>query len=78
MTQPNDLFGPLLPRFRFCPSLGELTTTLSHPETTSHREMNPEQLRAVGITGGTIRLSIGIESADSILAALERGLQTKA
>lgn len=66
------------PEIPFCPSLGELTTTLSHPETTSHREMNPEQLRAVGITGGTIRLSIGIESADSILAALERGLQTKA
>ena len=58
----------------FCPSLGELTTTLSHPKSTSHRDMSAEELRAVGITDGTIRLSIGIEPVDVISAALRRGL----
>ena len=58
----------------FCPSLGELSTTLSHPETTSHRGMTPEQRAALGITGGTIRLSVGTESAQFIREALAQGL----
>jgi cystathionine beta-lyase/cystathionine gamma-synthase len=58
----------------FCPSLGELNTTLSHPESTSHRGMTAADRAALGITGGTIRLSVGIESADWILAAITAGL----
>lgn len=58
----------------FCPSLGELSTTLSHPESTSHRALSAEQRAALGITGGTIRLSVGIESSGAIIEALERGL----
>ncbi|ADB15756.1 Cystathionine gamma-synthase [Pirellula staleyi DSM 6068] len=58
----------------FCPSLGELNTTLSHPETTSHRGMSIEAREALGITGGTIRLSVGTESKETILARLEQGL----
>ncbi|MEX2185327.1 MAG: aminotransferase class V-fold PLP-dependent enzyme, partial [Pirellulales bacterium] len=48
----------------FCPSLGELSTTLSHPATTSHRGLSETQRAALGITGGTIRLSIGIETPE--------------
>lgn len=59
----------------FCPSLGELTTTLSHPETTSHRGLSAAERAALGITGGTIRLSVGIESADFIRHALATGLR---
>jgi len=58
----------------FCPSLGELSTTLSHPESTSHRGLTPEQRAALGITGGTIRLSVGTESPEFILDAIHRGL----
>ncbi|MDX1944289.1 MAG: aminotransferase class I/II-fold pyridoxal phosphate-dependent enzyme [Pirellulaceae bacterium] len=59
----------------FCPSLGELSTTLSHPETTSHRGLTAEQRAALGITGGTIRLSVGTESAPFIRDALAEGLR---
>src|SRR5262249_55386056 len=59
----------------FCPSLGEVSTTLSHPETTSHRGMTPEQRAALGITGGTIRLSVGTESLEFIREALMEALQ---
>jgi cystathionine beta-lyase/cystathionine gamma-synthase len=59
----------------FCPSLGEVSTTLSHPETTSHRALTTEQRAALGITGGTIRLSVGTESADFIREALMEGLK---
>jgi cystathionine beta-lyase/cystathionine gamma-synthase len=58
----------------FCPSLGELSTTLSHPETTSHRGLSAEQRESLGITGGTIRLSVGTESLDFITEALSTGL----
>ncbi len=61
-------------RIPFSPSLGDLSTTLSHPASTSHRKLSPEAQAALGITGGTIRLSIGIESAATILGAVEEGL----
>lgn len=61
-------------RIPFCPSLGELGTTLSHPESTSHRGLTPEGRAALGISGGTIRLSVGIEPIDDVLAALGEGL----
>jgi cystathionine beta-lyase/cystathionine gamma-synthase len=60
----------------FCPSLGEVTTTLSHPETTSHRGLTPEGRAALGITGGTIRLSVGIEPVEEILSAISDALAT--
>jgi cystathionine beta-lyase/cystathionine gamma-synthase len=61
-------------RIPFCPSLGELSTTLSHPETTSHRGMTADQRAALGITGGTIRLSVGTESIEFIREALAEAL----
>lgn len=58
----------------FCPSLGELSTTLSHPESTSHRALTAQARADLGITSGTIRLSIGIESTPAVLAAIDEGL----
>ena len=56
----------------FSPSLGDLSTTLSHPESTSHRGLSPEERARLGITAGTIRLSIGIESTEAILGGAGR------
>ncbi|MEX0679612.1 MAG: aminotransferase class I/II-fold pyridoxal phosphate-dependent enzyme [Pirellulales bacterium] len=58
----------------FCPSLGELATTLSHPESTSHRALEAEARSALGIRGGTIRLSVGIESTAAVIEAVRAGL----
>jgi cystathionine beta-lyase/cystathionine gamma-synthase len=58
----------------FCPSLGELSTTLGHPASTSHRGLSAAQRAALGIAGGTIRLSIGIETAEHIQASLAAAL----
>lgn len=58
----------------FSPSLGELCTTLSHPQSTSHRGLSEAERQALGISGGTIRLSVGIESPQFILAGLDEGL----
>ena len=58
----------------FCPSLGEISTTLTHPATTSHRSLPEAECLTLGIEGGTIRLSVGIESADHIQDALSAGI----
>jgi cystathionine beta-lyase/cystathionine gamma-synthase len=58
----------------FCPSLGEASTTLSHPSSTSHRGLTDQEGKILGITPGTIRLSVGIESIEFITGALELGL----
>lgn len=62
-------------RIPFCPSLGDLCTTLSHPESTSHRGLSPAERERLGIRGGTIRLSVGIESAEHVVAAVEAGVR---
>jgi cystathionine beta-lyase/cystathionine gamma-synthase len=69
-----DAFMQGARRIPFCPSLGEASTTLSHPLTTSHRATSEAQRAALGIHGGTIRLSIGTESPEFVLEALAEGL----
>ena len=59
----------------FCPSLGEVATSVSHPASTSHRRASAELLRRIGITQGTVRLSIGTESQDWIWRTLQSALQ---
>ncbi|MEC9091665.1 MAG: aminotransferase class I/II-fold pyridoxal phosphate-dependent enzyme [Planctomycetota bacterium] len=49
---------------RFCPSLGEIATTVSHPRSTSHKNMPAETARKMGITDGLLRISCGVESFD--------------
>lgn len=58
----------------FCPSLADLGTTLSHPATTSHRALSPADQASQGIFGGTIRLSVGIESTTHTATRLTAGL----
>jgi cystathionine beta-lyase/cystathionine gamma-synthase len=58
----------------FSPSLGHVGTTLSHPDTTSHRYESPAEKRRQGITDGLIRLSVGIEPFDRIRDEMAKGL----
>ena len=45
----------------FAPTLGDIGTTLSHPASSSHRGLTPEDRAGLGITEGFIRVSVGIE-----------------
>ena len=57
-------------QIEFCPSLGEVRTTLSHPASTSHRSLSPSPAARSGIRPGTVRLSLGIESGRWLLEQL--------
>lgn len=46
-----------------------------HPASATHRQLTDEQLKAAGINGGLIRLSVGIEHIDDIIADLEHALK---
>jgi cystathionine beta-lyase/cystathionine gamma-synthase len=69
-----DAFIARARQIPFSPSLGEVSTTLSHPESTSHRGLTADERVALGISGGTIRLSVGTESEEFVRAALAEGL----
>ena len=70
----NTLIGRLGERIPFLPSLGDLTTSLSHPASTGHWRMPAAEQARLGITGGTIRLSVGIEPPHQVCSAVEQGL----
>ncbi|GGV01380.1 methionine gamma-lyase [Kitasatospora herbaricolor] len=56
------------------PSLGGVHTLVMHPASTSHRQLDDEQLRAAGIGAGTIRVTVGIEHPDDLWADLDQAL----
>jgi len=52
----------------FAASLGGVETTISYPEITSHRSLSPAERADLGVGPGTIRVSVGIEAAEDIVA----------
>lgn len=60
---------------KLVPSLAGVSTTISYPARTSHRAYSSEQLEAAGITYGTLRLSVGLEESEDIIAELESALK---
>jgi cystathionine beta-lyase/cystathionine gamma-synthase len=59
----------------FSPSLGDTMTTCSHPATTSHRYLDPQEKQRQGIGDGLVRLSVGIEDLADIQKELAKGLK---
>jgi cystathionine beta-lyase/cystathionine gamma-synthase len=55
-------------------SLGGVETLISHPATMTHAAVGEEGRRKIGITDGLVRISVGIEDADDILADLDQAL----
>lgn len=55
-------------------SLGDARSLISHPASTSHVVLSREARLEQGVTDGLVRLSVGLEDVDDIIADLERGL----
>jgi len=56
-------------------SLGDVFTSVLHPATASHRELLPAKRQEWGIVDGLIRISVGIEKIDDIIADISQGLE---
>ncbi len=66
-----------LDRIQLCTlavSLGNIDTLVEHPASMTHRVVEPAEREASGITEGLIRISVGLESADDIVADLDHAL----
>ncbi|EZQ10459.1 O-succinylhomoserine sulfhydrylase [Acinetobacter sp. Ver3] len=55
-------------------NLGDAKSTITHPATTTHGKLPDEAKAAAGIAEGLIRLSVGLEDVDDIIADIQRGL----
>ena len=60
--------------FKLAVSLGGTESLACHPGTTTHSGVSANERAALGITDGMIRLSIGLEDPEDLIADLERGL----
>jgi len=58
----------------FAASLGGVETTVSYPEITSHRSLTPDERAELGVGPGTVRVSVGIEAAEDIIADFAQAL----
>ncbi|WP_374446717.1 O-succinylhomoserine sulfhydrylase [Stella sp.] len=56
------------------PNLGDAKTLIAHPATTTHANVAPEERARLGIADGTLRLSVGLEDVDDLLADIEQAL----
>jgi len=61
--------------FTLAPSLGGVESLVSIPVLTSHVMIDPEHRKKMGVTEQMIRLSVGIENADDLIADLEHALE---
>jgi cystathionine beta-lyase/cystathionine gamma-synthase len=58
----------------FAPSLGGTETLITRPAATSHAGLSPDERRAIGIADGLVRLSVGIEATEDLIADLAQAL----
>lgn len=54
-------------------NIGDVRSLVIHPASTTHQQLTPEEQLATGVTPGLVRLAVGLEGIDDILADLERG-----
>ena len=67
-------FIEALKMFYHVANIGDARSLAIHPATTTHSQLNDKELLAAGVTPGYVRLSIGIEHPDDIIADIKQAL----
>lgn len=57
-----------------CANVGDTRSLISHPATTTHSQLNEEQLNKAGISSSTVRISVGIENVNDIIDDIKQAL----
>ncbi|MEC4749311.1 bifunctional O-acetylhomoserine aminocarboxypropyltransferase/cysteine synthase [Methylomicrobium sp. Wu6] len=71
----GERFQDALKLFTRLVNIGDAKSLACHPASTTHRQLSPEELVKAGVTEDMVRLSIGIEHSDDIVADLEQALE---
>ena len=69
-----DQFTTHLHFVHYASTLGGIHTTLMHPVTSSHADVPDDKRRAMGITPGLLRISVGIEDPDDLIHEFTQAL----
>ena len=56
-------------------NIGDAKSLACHPATTTHRQLSPEELKTAGVSEDLVRISVGIEHIDDIIADIEQALE---
>lgn len=74
-TEAGQAFVSALELHSNVANIGDVRSLVIHPASTTHSQLTTDELAKSGITPGMVRLSVGIEHIDDILADLERGFE---
>jgi O-acetylhomoserine (thiol)-lyase len=55
-------------------NIGDAKSLACHPASTTHRQLSPEELASAGVSDGLIRISVGIEHIDDIIADVAQAI----
>ena len=56
-------------------NIGDAKSLACHPASTTHRQLNDEELKAAGVSSDLVRISVGIENIDDIIADVSQALE---
>ena len=73
-VEAGKRFIESLKMFYHVANIGDARSLAIHPATTTHSQLTEKELLAAGVTAGYVRLSIGIEHPDDIIADLDQAL----
>ncbi|MPZ53710.1 MAG: aminotransferase class I/II-fold pyridoxal phosphate-dependent enzyme [Acidimicrobiia bacterium] len=74
-TEAGKKLMDSVPLWSLAENLGQVESIITHPVTMTHAAVPPEERKAAGITDGLVRLSVGMEDVEDLIAALEEGLE---
>ena len=74
-VESGKKFIESLKMFYHVANIGDARSLAIHPATTTHSQLTEKELLAAGVTPGYVRLSIGIEHPDDIIADLDQALK---
>lgn len=70
-VEAGSKFVDSLKLFSHVANIGDVRSLVIHPASTTHSQLSPEQQLTAGVTPGLVRLSVGLESVDDLIADLE-------
>jgi O-acetylhomoserine (thiol)-lyase len=76
--EAGQRFIEALQLWRHLANVGDTKSLVIHPASSTHRQLSDDDLRASGVTLGTVRLSVGLETLEDLLWDLEHGLRAAA
>jgi O-acetylhomoserine (thiol)-lyase len=77
-VEAGKVFVESLSLFSHLANIGDVRSLVIHPASTTHSQLTPEQQLTSGVTPGLVRLSVGIENVDDLIADLETALAAAA